>query len=152
MFKTILVPTDGSERSLQAVRAAVEFARDEHASIIGLYALNVDEYRPRMQRSYFQSAREDLEREVEERRRQHAEHALNDLADVALRAGVPCAMHIRDTHEAPHEAIVREAEEDHCDLIFMASDAAHGLASWFTPSEATKVMTYAKIPVMLYRH
>ncbi len=45
MFKNILVPTDGSERAQEAVRAAVEFARDEHAKIVGFYSLNVDERR-----------------------------------------------------------------------------------------------------------
>ena len=84
--------------------------------------------------------------------RRHAEHALHYLEGASRNAGVQCQTLLKLTRESSHEAIVREAEEDHCDLIFMASDAQPGIARWFVPSEAMKVMTSAKIPVMLYRH
>ncbi len=48
MFKNILVPIDGSERAREAVRAAVAFARDEHAMITGFYPLNLDTFRSRI--------------------------------------------------------------------------------------------------------
>ena len=152
MFKSILVPTDGSERSREAVRAAVEFARDEHAKIIGFYPLNVDECRPRIHAPYMFVAQEDLEREIAQRMQEHAKNALHYLEDASRSAGVPCETHLELTRESPHESIVREAEKDHCDLIFMASDARRGLAGWLAGSEATKVMASTKIPVMLYRH
>lgn len=152
MFKNILVPTDGSERAQEAVRAAVEFARDEHAKIVGFYSLNVDELRPRIYANYLFVAQEELEREIAERMQQHAEQALHFLEGVSLSAGVACETRLERTRDSLHEAIIREAEKDHCDLIFMASDAKRGLAGWIAPSEATKVMTSSKIPVMLYRH
>ncbi len=151
-FKTILVPTDGSDRAQKAVRAAVEFARDEHAKIIGFYPLSVDEFQSPMRAPDWLSARGDFEREMVERKRQHREHALHYLEDVSRRAGVPCETHVNLTRDSPHEAIVHEAEKDHCDLIFMAADAQRGLAGWFADSESTKVMTTAKMPVMLYQH
>ncbi len=152
MFKSILVPIDGSDRAREAVRAAVEFARDEHARIIGFYPLDLNKFRPRVHAPYLLGSQADLEREIAERIRQQAENALHFVEDASRTAGVPCTTLLKLTAESPHEAIVREAEEDHCDLIFMASDAHRGIEGWIVPSEATKVMTNAKIPVMLYRH
>jgi nucleotide-binding universal stress UspA family protein len=151
MFKSILVPTDGSERARHAIRAAVEFARAEHAMIVGLYPLRLHDIRPRIGTPYLDGTPEGLVREAEENRRQDAERALHYLADASRHAGVPCETHIRHTRELPHDAIVREAERDQCDLIFMASDVARGFAGWFAPSAAAKVILNSKIPVMLYR-
>lgn len=152
MFKHILVPTDGSERSQQAVRAAVAFAHEEHAKIVGHFALNLDAYRPRIHAPYLMSVQGDVEREITQRIREQAQDALRFVEEASRAAEVPCATHLEVTPEAVHEAIVHEAEKIHCDLIFMASDARTGLASWLAPSEAMKVMTSTKIPVLLYRH
>ncbi len=84
--------------------------------------------------------------------REQAEDALHFVEDASRDAGVPCKTVVKFVRESPHAAIVREAEEDHCDLIFMASDAHHGLEGWIAPAEATKVMSNAKVPVILYRH
>lgn len=152
MFKNILVPTDGTQCAREATRAAVEFARHEHAKIIGFYALNPGEFRPRVHAPYLLGAFQDLQRDLTRTARHQAQEALNFIEHASRSAGVPCETHLELTCGSPYEAIVREAEKAHCDLIFMASDAQTGLTGWFGSSEATKVMAVTKIPVLLYRH
>jgi nucleotide-binding universal stress UspA family protein len=52
---------------------------------------------------------------------------------------------------APHEAIIRTAEERGCDLIFMASRGRSGLNALLLGSETHKVLNLCKIPVLVYR-
>ena len=54
-------------------------------------------------------------------------------------------------HEHPYRAIIDTANSKHCDLIVMASHGRHGIAAIVLGSETVKVLTHAKIPVLVYR-
>ena len=51
----------------------------------------------------------------------------------------------------PHEAILRKARDQNCDLIIMASHGRHGLAGLLLGSETQKVLVHSAIPVLVYR-
>ena len=55
------------------------------------------------------------------------------------------------TSDVPHEAIIRAAEENGCDLIFMASHGRRGISALLLGSETQKVLTHSTIPVLVYR-
>jgi nucleotide-binding universal stress UspA family protein len=55
----------------------------------------------------------------------------------------------RSYSEHPFEAIVKAAERDGCDLIFMASHGRKGLAGVLIGSETQKVLTHTKLPVVV---
>ena len=151
MFKNILVATDGTERSKKAVRAAVQLAHDEQARITGFFPLNLAAARPHINTRWMLSMHEDLEETLTKQMGRQAEEALCFIEEVSRAAGVPCASHLALTHCRAYQSIIEEAESEACDLIFMAADHREGIAGWLAGSEATKVMTHSKVPVLLYR-
>jgi nucleotide-binding universal stress UspA family protein len=51
----------------------------------------------------------------------------------------------------PYEAIISTASEKGCDLIAMASHGRRGVSAIVLGSEALKVLTHSKTPVLAYR-
>ena len=72
------------------------------------------------------------------------------LAGPYAAAGVPCET-AQVTSDFPAEAILEAARKRKCDLIVMASHGRHGLAGVLLGSETQKVLTHAKIPVLVHR-
>ena len=54
-------------------------------------------------------------------------------------------------HPDFEQAIIQAAEQNACDLIFMASHGRTGLSALLLGSETHKVLTHSKIPVLAYR-
>jgi nucleotide-binding universal stress UspA family protein len=54
---------------------------------------------------------------------------------------------VSDKH--PAEAIIEHAKAKSCDLIVMASHGRHGLAKIFLGSQATRVLAYSPVPVLI---
>ena len=51
----------------------------------------------------------------------------------------------------PYEEIIENAEKSKCDLIMMASHGRRGVDAVLLGSETVKVLTHAKIPVLVVR-
>jgi nucleotide-binding universal stress UspA family protein len=145
MYKHILIPTDGSPLSEQAIRQGVALAKSLHARITGVtvsatfHTFAVD---PVM---------------VTDTPAQYAKHCearavqwLGAIKDAAALNGVPCkVVHVVKDH--PYEAIIETADAEGCDLIFMASHGRKGLSAVVLGSETTKVLTHSKTPVLVCR-
>lgn len=147
MFKHVLVPTDGSELSQSTVERAVGFASEIGARITLYYAQPdfpmpiygegalID---PTTPEQFAQSASEEAQAILGRGR------ALAEAANVPVDTDtVVC--------EVPYEGIIEAAERHGCDLIFMASHARRGIAGLLLGSEAQKVLSHSKIPVLIYR-
>jgi len=147
MFKHILVPTDGSELSLQTAKRAVTFAREAGARITAFFA------KPEYPVAYFgEGALIDptTPEQFAELADAQAKQFLGEVAKMCADAGVECAT-ASDTSDVPYEAIIAAAEKAGCDLIFMASHGRRGFAGFLLGSETNKVLTHSKIPVLVYR-
>ncbi|HEX6828978.1 MAG TPA: universal stress protein [Burkholderiales bacterium] len=149
MFKNILVPTDGSDLSKVAVDEAIAFARASGARLTFFYVMA----EPPLPASGFgDDTRYDPDRpkrflvEAEQQAREIVDPAVEE----AKRAGVAAEGAYR-SGSAPHEAIIRAAQERECDLIFMASRGRSGLNALLLGSETHKVLNLCKIPVLVYR-
>lgn len=144
MLQKILVPTDGSELSLQAMKGAVELAGRLGSSIVGVtvvepYAYaSLSEYRPETIAEY------------EQRADQLARERLDVLAAQAAATGVPFDSVVSRSF-SPYEAIIEAARTAKCDAIFMASHGRRGLSAVLLGSETQKVLTHSHLPVMVYR-
>ena len=147
MFKHILVPTDGSQLSCDAVKRAISFARDAGARITFFHAeqrlpgLCVDMGAmsdPRMPRRFHQ-----IENSI-------ARELLDEAERLARLAGVECSS-LALSSEEPYEAIIAAANRNGCDLIFMASHGHRGIGALLLGSETHKVLTHTGIPVLVYR-
>lgn len=145
MFKTILVPTDGSPLSDKAVEAAVEFAGAQGAHLI---ALSVAEPYPFSPLS--ESAMTDERQLYETKTREAANQYVQKVAAAARAANVPCEAMVRQSF-SPYEEIIDVAKNMHCDVIFMASHGRKGLSRLFAGSETQKVLAHSSIPVLVFR-
>ena len=148
MFKHILVPTDGSEFSMNTVRRAVSFAREAGARITAFNAkpeYSMTEYVGEGMPVYAKSI-DEYEAEAEAR----AQKVLAFVEDLCKEAGVPCNK-VTLSNSLVYEAIIEAATQCGCDLIFMASHGRSGLGALLLGSETSKVLTHSKIPVLVYR-
>lgn len=147
MFKHILVPTDGSPLSLEAVRAAVSFAKKVGACITAFYA------KPECPVIYYSEGApvhlvtpEQYDKFADKQ----AEEIFSPVSSLCQEAGVSCTK-MTLTSDMPYKAIIEAATENNCDLIFMASHGRRGIDALLLGSETNKVLTHSKIPVLVYR-
>jgi len=144
MFKHILIPTDGSALSAETVQHGVDFARETGARITFMTAILPFPHSPLAEYARQTHALYDAET------KKVADARLDEAAAIAAAAGVPSnSRSYHDWH--PHEAILRAAEEEQCDVIFMASHGRSGAAGMLLGSETNKVLTHGKLPVLVYR-
>ena len=152
MFKTILLPTDGSELSEKAIRQCVAFAKSIGATVVGFHA----EHKPSLLAygAYAETGDVDTappsKQQLERDEALAAEKYLTVIRQASDEAGVECSCFYRAAAH-PWEAIIAAAEERACDLIFMASHGRRGLAGLLIGSETAKVLTHTRIPVLVYR-
>lgn len=147
MFKHLLVPTDGSELSQQAVRRAIAFAREAGAKITFFCAEKPFPFMYASEGTIF-DGHALLEFQHSEEAVAHA--LLDACRQQAQAAGVDCATLVLFC-EAPYEAIIAAAQRQDCDLIFMASHGQRGVKGLLLGSETQKVLTHCGIPVLVYR-
>lgn len=144
MFQRILVPTDGSEISVNAVQMAIGLARTTGAK---LYTLSVKEPFPYSAISEMQPTPPQEFLDAQER---IAAARVKSVQDACSAAGLSCEGH---TVEALHpwEAVIDYADREHCDLIVMASHGRRGVTALLLGSETQKVLTHTKVPVLVVR-
>lgn len=147
MFQHLLVPTDGSELSQATVEKAVKFASEVGARITFYYA-QPDFPMP----IYGEGALIDPTTPEQFAQSSAAEaKSILEKANAAAQALGVTATTETVVSEVPYEGIIEAAERHACDLIFMASHGRKGLAGLLLGSEAQKVLSHSKIPVLIYR-
>ncbi|MGM9428909.1 universal stress protein [Hydrogenophaga sp. MI9] len=144
MFKKILVPTDGSELSLNAAHTAAQMAKSHGAEVIGVYVIDPFPYI-----GIGDASAAGLQAYLAESR-SVAGQALDALGKVCTAAGVPYA---GDTIErnVVYEGVIETANAEGCDLIVMASHGRQGVSALVLGSVAQKVLTHTKLPVLIVK-
>jgi nucleotide-binding universal stress UspA family protein len=145
MFKTILVPTDGSELSEKAINAAVEFATGVDGRVIGISVAPPYPFSPLSEYSMGENAQV-----FEEKSRNFAQQYVDKVAEIANKANVRCDK-VTALSFSPYEEILKAAKDFQCDVIFMASHGRTGLTRLFVGSETQKVLMHSTIPVLVFR-
>ena len=145
MFKHILIPTDGSELATQAVDKGIALAAGTGAAVTVMIVtepfriLSTDSMQVESTRASY-----DADATA------HADRILQAARAKAEAAGVSVQTHHK-WHDSPYEAIIDTALAEGCDLIAMASHGRRGIAAVVMGSQATKILTHSKIPVLVYR-
>jgi len=145
VFAHILIPTDGSPLSSQAVEKGLAFARDAGAKAtvmtvtVPFHLLTADP-----------EQLSDTRPEYERHARQQAAGVLAAAERAAKALGVACDV-VDVEHEHPYQAIIDTAAKRGCDLIAMASHGRRGISALVLGSETVKVLTHSTIPVLVYR-
>lgn len=145
MFKTILLPTDGSERSKKAIDTAIDYAQVCGAKIYGISVAEPYPFTP-----LAESAMAIDPTVYEENVRSLAQQHVNEISEAARMAGVPCEVSIVLSF-SPDEEIINAAKKYNCDVIFMASHGRSGLSRLFLGSKTQKVLAHSTIPVLVLR-
>jgi nucleotide-binding universal stress UspA family protein len=145
MYKHILIPTDGTALSEQALEKGIAFAREIGAKVTVIMTI---EPAPMMVMAMVQLT------EQQNRYHQHAsENAARHLGEAlakAKAAGVPCET-VQVDHDHPYQAIIDTAAAKGCDLIAMASHGRRGISALVLGSETMKVLTHSTTPVLVFR-
>ena len=147
MFQHILVPSDGSEFSQAAVVKAVAFAKETGARITAFYA------KPSPPIPYYGEgigANWQMPASYTELVDRQAQQVVDSVEKRCQDVGVPCQK-LTLSSDVPYQAIIDAATQSGCDLIFMASHGRRGLSALLLGSETNKVLTHAKIPVLVFR-
>lgn len=147
MYKNILIPTDGSALSREAIAAGVKLAKALGARVTGFYAAPPAtplEYKGMFPIGYADPAQR--ARAIEK----SANENLAVIEKAAKAAGVRCKVeHVTD--DFPADAIVAAATRNKCDVIFIASHGRHGFRDSMLGSQTQKVLAQSKIPVIVHR-
>lgn len=145
MYKRILVPTDGSPVSNDAVAAAVDFAQACGSELVALSVAVPEPVLQSLEGAMVLDPGQQVDVLLE-----HAHGFVTAIAERARQAGVPCTPLTRFSLD-PGEAIVEAAREQGCDLIIMGSHGRRGLSRLLAGSVTQSVLAYAPVPVMVMR-
>lgn len=148
MFKSILVPTDGSEMSRKAAEKAVALARSVGARVVGFHVAPA--YHPQVNDDYYVPRESMSPAQFAAKTRQVAEKHLGAIATAADAEHVPAESHYVNS-DFPADAIVEAAKKYKCDAIVMASHGRTGLSHFFLGSQTQKVIASTKLPVVVLR-
>ena len=139
----ILVPIDGSDYSLKALRHVLD-ARHDYREPIELHLLNVQLPVASGAVKMFISAQQ-----LNDYYRDEAESALKEARDLAAAAGVAIQHHIGVGE--PAAVITGYAKEKDCRLIAMGTHGRGSLAGALMGSVAAKTIHLSPLPVLLVK-
>ena len=148
MYKRVLVATDGSALSEQAVIAAIDLAVLSGAELVAVNVAHIEPF------GYFEGSMMLSQRDIEatqEKTNLAAQRIVDRVAATALDKGVRNAQAIVMKSNQVAEAIVATAKNQECDLIVMASHGRRSLARLLMGSETLHVLTHSHIPVLVLR-
>ena len=148
MYHHILITTDGSELSFRALTHGLALAKSVGAKVTALTVTELWSAGDMASRAELgaQHPVEDYETAAEAR----AMRILDVVRERADAAGVPCQM-VHEPDSRPSEAILRVAQDRGCDLIVVSTHAREGLARIIIGSQASEVISQAKVPVLVCR-
>lgn len=142
MYDRILLPTDGSAGSEEAIRQGLELARSLGSRVSFMYVLEspMALYQTPESISYLPQLYDDL--------RETGNTALQRAASLAEAAGVSYNTHMVEDR-TPADAI--SAAESEYDLVVMATHGRSGFNRWMFGSVAEGALRRATIPYLLIR-
>lgn len=145
MFKSILIPVDGSKLSLKALSYAsilaqssgakltVMTASPEFPTLIGGEGYMVTPLSTKQWDTMIEKRSDTIKHRVNKQLKD-APYEFTSM-----------------TSDHPYAAIITVAKKRKCDLIVMASHGRRGLSAMLLGSETTKVLTHSTIPVLVCR-
>ncbi|GAB3027342.1 universal stress protein [Natronobiforma cellulositropha] len=137
MYSDLLLPTDGSDGTRQAIRHGLAIADRFEATV---HALAVRSEGP------YGSLESDAEREAVDR---EVERALERVGADARRRGLETVTAVRDG--VPHEEILAYADETGIDVIVMGTHGRTGVDRVLVGSVTERVVREAAVPVVTVR-
>lgn len=148
MYSHILVPTDGSELSINAAHQAMDLAKLCKAKMSVIMVSPT--YHQANQDGFIVPMVNTIRERWEEQMTARATTVLDGICADATKSGLQCET-IHVFGNSPYEAIIDTANQRGCDMIAMGSHGHGGVKQLFVGSETTRVLSHTKIPVVVYR-
>ncbi|CAN7506338.1 universal stress protein [Acidovorax sp. LjRoot194] len=147
MYKRILIPTDGSPLSDNAVNHGLALAALSGATVVALKVV------PRYPRSYFEGGMSVDLNDAQRIEAQWAAEAQAMVDKVKAEGGAQgvTVKAVVAKSDLVAEAVISAAKKHKCDLIVMASHGRKGLKRLLLGSETQHVLTHSHIPVLVLR-
>lgn len=145
MYQHLLIAFDGSELSDRALRQGLQLAKAIGAKATVLYVTM-----PWSNIAVGEIAVMFPPEEYETNAAAAAKQQLSRAGDIAKEMGVACEQ-VHGSDAQPYKAIVDTAAARGCDLIVMGSHGRRGMAGLLLGSVASKTLTHAHVPVLVYR-
>lgn len=147
MYKRILVATDGTELSDQAVQHALQLADITGAELVALKVV------PRYPQTYFEGGVALAAEEIQRIEKEWQAEAMN-VVNAVKAEGQKRQVKVKPTtvkSDLIAEAIIASAKKHKVDLIVMASHGRRGLKRLLLGSETQQVLTHSHTPVLVLR-
>ncbi|MDD5473303.1 MAG: universal stress protein [Candidatus Methanoperedens sp.] len=141
LYKKILIATDGSEYTKNAVDYGIEFAKNTGAKLHAIYVVDTAAFASIPMDAAWESMYELL--------RQEGDEATKYVADRAATEGLEVERNTVEGH--PADEIIKYAEKNATSLIVMGTLGKSGLDRFLLGSVAEKVVRTSKIPVLVVR-
>ena len=145
MHTHILIPTDGSDLSYEAIQYGTALAKAVNAKVTGVTVsppIHVLAVAPDTIADTLES--------YGQRMATVAAQRLDKVKEAAEAARVNYEL-VHVEHENPYKAIIDVANAKAWDLIVMASHGRRGISAIVLGSETLKVLTHSTVPVLVYR-
>lgn len=136
MFRTILVPTDGSKVARTAAEAAVTIAARFEATIEAIHVVELGTL-PYDARDEWAGAIAGV-----------GEDALEEIATMADEAGVDAKTTSLESHAPTHEVLTEYADDYGCDLLVMGTRGRAGLDRLVLGSVTERTLRRSSAPVL----
>ena len=147
MYRKILTVTFGSELSNKAVKEAAQLAKHLGARLMVLHVRSPLEMPDHAEGGALtRLGEEKIGEEIAEVERSFLEGAVELAAAEGVDAETAFIVDL-----SAHDAIVRVAQEQQCDLIVMGTRIRHGIEGYFVKSTTQKVLGSTDIPMLLVR-
>jgi nucleotide-binding universal stress UspA family protein len=141
LFKKVLVPTDGTAKSIKAGRLGFKIARAQDASVMILWVLDSQVRDKRGQASQMDTA------QVREAMIAEGKSYLAHLEEVAAEQNLTVRRELREG--TAYQEIIALAEEMGADLIVMGHSEQRGPRRTMRGSVTEKVIRFASCPVLV---
>lgn len=136
MYDAILVPTDGSEGSDEAVDRAIDMARAFDAALHTLYVVETPTLGGQVEGGEVLEHLQDAGRQAIDRVRTQAKRADVGTIEGSVAEGTP------------HRAILQYTAEHDVDLVVMGTHGRTGLDRYMLGSVTEKVVRLSDVPVL----
>lgn len=146
-FRQLMIATDGSKCSQNAVLKGMELAKSMNAKVYSLYVLDTSTYVPSLlKKSAHLGSKWDV---IEEMLRKEGNDAIQYAKKIAEDLGINCEGVLVEG-DAAHE-ILEFAKQSNIDMIIMGTLGRGGLDRFLLGSVADKVVRHSKISVLVVK-
>lgn len=147
MFTRIMLATDGSKLSQNAMKSAIEMSIKFNAELVAVKVI------PRYVQTYFEGSFTVADIDVKSIEAQWAAGAqmvLDKIATSAAAKGVSVKTAVIKSDDIS-DGLVKTANKMKVDLIVMASHGRKGIKRLLLGSETQNVLTHSEVPVLVLR-